>query len=469
MKMSRSILIMQDNVKRMIKNDLLEAFTKQIKHLCAASALPDIDFHIALSGGLDSVVLLHLFARLREKEPDLTLSAHHINHGLSDNAASWRDFCFQVSADLAINCSCSSVNLVKPKRTSLEALAREKRYACLTQRLSDNSYLVTAHHQDDQLETVLLALKRGAGNTGLQGIRSKQKLRCGYLIRPLLNFSRQQLEDYAQDFKLQWIEDESNADLVFDRNYIRHRISPLLKARWPAIAKTVARSAAICQEQQQLLDEIAELDFATCVFHMLNQNVLIISKLKALSTARRNNVLRYWFKKNNLDYPSSKQLLSVWTDIVLASDHASPKMQFKGVTLRRYREHLYLVADQAAADFSEAVIWAGESQISLLDGRVKLRFELLKEKKGALSVKPDSEVKICFRAHLPAKLSCTPIGRAGSRTVKKLLHEYHVAPWLRDSIPFILIDGELREAVGLWQCQTLPTANHCGYLTVSFA
>ena len=459
----------------MKKNDLLEEFTKQLKHLSPSpsSASANNDFHIALSGGLDSVVLLHLFARLRESEPNLTITAHHINHGLSDNAAYWSDFCFQLCADLIIDFNCSAVNLAKQSRTSIEALAREKRYACLTNLLSANSYLVTAHHQDDQLETVLLALKRGAGNTGLQGILSKQKLKTGSLIRPLLNFSRQQLENYAQSFNLQWIEDESNSDQVFDRNFIRHSISPLLKARWPAVAKTVARSAAICHEQQQLLEEIGALDFARCVFHLLNKNVLIISELKKLSVARRNNVIRYWFKENNLNYPSAKQLFAVWTDIVLAGENASPKMQFKAVTLRRYREQLYLVAEQPVADLcNEPVIYSGESQISLLGGRMKLSFERVQDNNNtgeALYCKPESEIKICFRQHLPAKLTCTPKGRAGSRSIKKLLHEHHVPPWLRDQVPFILIDGELKQAVGLWQCQTLPIDNYCEYLTVSFA
>jgi tRNA(Ile)-lysidine synthase len=334
--MSLSTLILQDNVKLMKKNDLFAGFVKKLNSLISPLALSDIDFNIALSGGLDSVVLLHLFARLREIAPNIMISAHHINHGLSHNSAIWNDFCRQYCVSLAVDFNSSSVHLQKKNRTSLEALAREKRYACLTQGLSANSYLVTAHHQDDQLETVLLALKRGAGSTGLQGIIGKQQLECGYLIRPLLNFSRRQLEEYAQFFNLQWIDDESNEDQVFDRNYIRHTISPLLKARWPAIAKTVARSAAICQEQQTLLDEVAQLDFERCVFHTLNQHVLIIKELKMLSVARRNNLLRYWFKENNLIYPSSKQLLSVWTDMVLAGENASPKMDFAGVSLRRY-------------------------------------------------------------------------------------------------------------------------------------
>lgn len=453
----------------MRSNDLLPAFNEQLQQLCGDSPLAGLDFQIALSGGLDSVVLVHLFARLRaEIVPDLTISAHHINHGLSENAPFWEEFCSLLCTELAVDFDCSAVKLVRAKRTSLEALAREKRYRCLTQRLRANSYLVTAHHQDDQLETVLLALKRGAGNTGLQGILSKQTLSGGYLIRPLLNFSRQQLVSYAQYFGLQWIEDESNSDQVFDRNYIRHTISPLLKARWPAIGKTVARSAAICQEQQQLLDEIAQLDFARCACRQLHQHLLSIEQLQALSVARRNNVLRYWFKTNKLNYPSAKQLAAVWSDIVLAAQDASPKMHFQHVSLRRYRQHLYLVEEQAALDFNETHNWTDEERVNLLDGRVKLHFQPLTEAADGLFIPRDAEVKICFRAHLPAKLSCTPIGRSRSRSIKKLLHEYHVPPWLRDFVPFILIDGKLQQAVGLWQCQSLPAAAG-QYVSISFA
>ena len=447
------------------KNDLLAAFIEQLTPLYDLS-LADFNFHIALSGGLDSVVLLHLFSRLRAIETSLTLTAHHINHGLSENSRDWEAFCGQLCADLEVNFECSRVNLQKQSRTSLEALARDKRYACLKQTLSANSYLVTAHHQDDQLETVLLALKRGAGNTGLQGIRSKQKLEKGYLIRPLLNFSRQQLASYAALFQLHWIEDESNKDQAFDRNYIRHTISPLLKARWPAIAKTVARSAAICQEQQQLLDDIAQSDFARCTLYKINQNVLDINKLKALSKARRNNVLRYWLKANALNYPSAKQLLAIWQDVVLAADDRAPKMVFNMLTLRRYREHLYLFKAQKVNE-GETVVWNREAQLNLLEDKVTLCFDLSKES-GAFPIKKESKIEICFRAHLPAKLSCTPIGRSGSRLIKKLLHEYHVPPWLRDYVPFIFIDGELVGAVGLWQCQTSPVNHFDEYLSISF-
>ena len=451
----------------MTKQDLLSRFLQRIKLLCEPQNLDKSTFHIALSGGVDSIVLLHLFSRLRVQYANMVINAHHVNHGLSPHAKDWSAFCQSVCRDLDINFNVSSVDLLKKNRISLEALAREKRYACLTAELHNNDYLVTAHHQDDQLETVLLALKRGAGNTGLQGILSKQSINTGYLIRPLLDFPRIQLEAYAQLFNLKWIEDESNEDQRFDRNFIRHSISPLLKARWPAITKTVSRSASLCQEQQALLVEIAVQDFSQCAELKLNQQRIDIDKLKAFSAARRNNVLRYWFKQNNLNYPSAKQLNAIWFETALASDNASPDIPFKGVTLRRYRKHLYFVKDIIDID-CEPIYWHGEKTVNLLDGRLTLKFECSNNEIDLLSFAQDKEVKICFRQHLPSKLKCRPIGRTGSRSVKKLLHEYNVPPWLRETVPFLLIDEQVVEAVGLWRCMTSPI-ERTDYLTVSFA
>ncbi|HEY5715809.1 MAG TPA: tRNA lysidine(34) synthetase TilS [Psychromonas sp.] len=456
----------------MNKEDLFTAFQVQLSLMLAPQPVNGQDFHIALSGGLDSVVLLHLFSRLRGSTPDCAVSAHHINHGLSHNAAHWQQFCQNLCASLGINFRCSKVNLARHNRTSLEALAREKRYACLSEGLSENSYLLTAHHQDDQLETLLLALKRGSGNTGLQGIQKKQKRQKGYLIRPLLDFSRDQLAAYAALFQLDWIEDESNQDQVFDRNFIRQSITPLLKQRWPGIAKSVARSAAIFQEQQQLLDEIAAADFKQIVESQLNQQVLPINELALLSPGRRNNLLRFWFKKNNLAYPSAMQLQTLWSDVALANIDAQPVLQFKGVSIRRYRQHLYFVEDKKIAQsVPQAIRWLGQEKVALCDGLVKLFFKVGNGGEAALAL-PDfagkAKVEICFRAQLPADLSCLPAGRRGSRSIKKLLHEYHVPPWLRDLVPFIVIDGEVKIAVGLWYCQSEQTQQLSDSLRVSF-
>ncbi|MEH6451742.1 MAG: tRNA lysidine(34) synthetase TilS [Psychromonas sp.] len=469
----------------MDKGDLLAVFQQQLNSLVdwqSPNTNDDIvNFRIALSGGLDSVVLTHLFSRLQAsrlqvKDYKIKVSAQHVNHGLSDNAQSWQTFCEHLCQTLNIDFSLSCVQLNRKSRTSLEALAREKRYACLTQGLNEHSYLITGHHQDDQLETVLLALKRGSGITGLQGVRHTQKLKSGYLIRPLLGFTRQELETYGKLFKLDWIEDESNNDQVFDRNFLRHSITPLLKNRWPSIAKSVARTATICQEQQQVLDEIAQLDFDQAVDFFINQQALNIEILAALSVGRRNNVLRHWFKLNQLEYPSAKQLQTLWTDVAMASADAKPVVLFKGASVRRYRQHIYLIDETSPlADKNKAnlqpVIWSGESQLCLFDGHVNLQFKQVaatESDETGIFIDPNDLVEVFFRWQFPNSLKCLPIGRTGSRSIKKLLHEYHVPLWLRDQVPFIFINGELKMAVGLWSCNNGKDKQQSSCLMIDF-
>ena len=345
--------------------DLLPYLQAQLKRL---APLGD-NFKIALSGGMDSVVLLHLFSRLGNCQ----VRAHHIHHGLSAHADDWLLFCKQLAKQLNVDFCATRVHLDKKNRSSLEAVAREYRYQALQENATSNTYLVTAHHQDDQLESILLALKRGAGLTGLQGILAQQKLKQGMLIRPLLDVSRGQIEDYASLFSLQWIEDESNQDQCFDRNFIRHSITPLLKARWPSIAKTAARSAMHCQAQQTLIDELTEVDFSHCMRYLLKDFVLNIDALKALTATRRSNVLRRWFKSVGVTYPSTKQLVSIWQDIVLSDVGACPKMDFKGMSLRRYRGNLYFVSGQKVEIEKEVYVWQGESLLSLCADNIQLK------------------------------------------------------------------------------------------------
>ena len=422
----------------MKNSDLFNTFQAQLSELAPKGA----HFKIALSGGLDSVVLLHLFSRLQQCQ----VSAHHVHHGLSKNADDWLHFCTKVCASFDIPIVISHVNLDKKNRTSLEALAREKRYAVLKEGFCEESYLVTGHHQDDQLETVLLALKRGAGLTGLQGIIAKQSLAAGYLIRPLLNFSREQLEGYAQRFSLNFIEDESNADQQFDRNFIRHSITPLLKSRWPAITKTVARSAGHCQSQQKLIDEITEADFQNC---QLTSLVLNIDILKILTKTRRNNVLRYWFKCAELKYPSTKQLFVIWHDLVLAQADAEPKIILQGRSVYRYQQAIYLVDEKNMTTKKHKINWQSEQSLTLNTGRLTLKLDAHIEFLNKKNI-----VEVCFRKDLNSDFRCQPNGRGKSRRLKKLLHEYHVPPWLRDSVPLIFINGELVEVVDVFNCTT---------------
>ncbi|MGL4601477.1 MAG: tRNA lysidine(34) synthetase TilS, partial [Plesiomonas sp.] len=210
---------------------------------------------VAYSGGVDSTVLLHVMVRLRALNPSLTLRAIHVHHGLSQNADMWADHCTQICAQWNVPLDIARVQ-VKKTQTSLEASARDARYQAISSLLVSGESLVTAQHLDDQMETVLLALKRGSGPAGLAAMTDRMPFTRGQQLRPLLKVTRAEIEAYAQHNQLRWIEDESNADPRFDRNFLRLRVLPTLTQRWPHIGDAIARSAALCGEQEALLDEL---------------------------------------------------------------------------------------------------------------------------------------------------------------------------------------------------------------------
>ena len=215
---------------------------------------------VAFSGGLDSTLLLVLAAQYA-REHSLPLRALHVHHGLSPHADEWVAHCEAVCQQLAVELLVERVTLARGNGESLEAQARTARYQRLTARMREGEWLLTAHHQDDQLETLLLALKRGAGLRGLAGILPSQPFAGGLLLRPLLDMSRAELAEAAASLPFGWVEDESNQDVSYDRNFLRQTLIPQLKARWPAMAQTAARSMALCAEQEALLDELAESDW----------------------------------------------------------------------------------------------------------------------------------------------------------------------------------------------------------------
>lgn len=440
-------------------SDLLSEFILALCELTKTKLTVAGRFHIALSGGLDSIVLLHLFSRVQHQQKNIHLLAHHVHHGLSENADQWLQFCKKTCLTLKVKFVYSKIIVTQKFAVNLEADAREKRYeslkANLKEDLTDNKsiYLVTAHHRDDQLETVLLALKRGSGVAGLQGIRGAQKMAVGSLIRPLLCFSRAQLETYARLFSLVWIEDESNQDQHFDRNFIRGTITPLLKKRWPSITKTVSRSATLMQEQYLLLEELAQQDLSKVLLGKKQRSVINIKKLAKQSFTRQKNLLRYWFKLHDLQYPSSKQLKVIFNELINASKQATPSITLGNFILRRYRDNLYICNLNNTSPPKRPIIWAGERALSITGLTKKLYFGC--SNKEGIILDENSTIEIYFRKHLPQKITCTPKGRNGARSIKKLLHEYGVPPWEREFVPFIFVNGVVKQAVGLWCCDNV--------------
>jgi len=395
---------------------------------------------LALSGGLDSVALLHLLSRWSKqqlKSQRVEWRAIHVDHQLRPASAEWARHCRRVAREAGITCTVVKVTVPKRRGESLEAAAREARYAALMSRLRPREWLVTAHHLDDQLETLLLQLMRGAGVAGLAGMPawSAAPLR---LWRPLLDISRATLASWSQAQGLRWVEDDSNLDERFDRNFLRHQIVPLLQTRWPSAAKTAARSASHLGEARELLQALAELDAALVV----TDGAVDIAALQALTSARQRNLLRHWLSAQGLRMPDAVHLERIRAELPAAREDAQPLVRWEGGEVRRFRQRLYALPPQSVSandGFVHTWRWRRQAALELGEGFGCLR--MVKDPSGPFSA-----------ARLPAQLRVTLRGggerlclRVGGprHTVKDLLRERGVPPWERTRLPLVYAGDEL--------------------------
>ena len=420
------------------------ALSKQLQQFLAQDKLVQHKkIVLALSGGLDSMVLLHLLAM--SSIPNSLISTVHVHHGLSELADDWVDFCRERCADYGIAFIVQYVSLTQDLGLGIEGAARKMRYLALSNYIDNQSVLLTAQHQDDQVETLLLALKRGSGTLGLGAMPSIMIFAQCKLARPLLTTSRHDIEQYATKHRLNWVEDDSNSDSRFDRNFLRHHVIKFLNERWPSFSRSAARSATLCQESNELLDEVASDDLCKVQVTALQ---LSIKRLLTMSTVRCNNVLRYWLRQCDVILPSSAVLRQIRLQILQGKDDSDPLIKLSDLSLRRYRDGLYLV--QPTDDISQIVVpWQGQVSLALPDGLGQLIFNRQSDKNLHL-IKPASDVKVTITFSIAGSYKAWPSERSKRRTVKKLLQEYQVPTWQRQRIPFIFYDDVLVAALGLW-------------------
>lgn len=403
---------------------------------------------LALSGGVDSAVLLDLLARLRRRL-GLRLSAVHVHHGLSPNAGRWAAFCARICRARRVPFSLEQVEVRRARGESLEAAARAARYGALARQ--DADWIVLAHNRDDQAETLLLQLLRGAGVEGLAGMPvvrkrsavSGERNSCLTvpLLRPLLAASRGEIEAYARARKLRWVEDESNLDPRFDRNFLRLKVLPRLERRYPGCRAALARTSRHLGEAAGLLEELAAADTAPAVAG----GALRVAALRGLSPARARNLLRHLLRRRGAAMPPEAALAEALRQALTARGDARVEVALGDFRLRVHRGLAHLEPAQAVPSMPE-LEWRGERTLELPPGLGRVRFRrrrgqglslaLVKQRGAVLRLRGGGE-KLRPRSGRP------------QRTLKNLLREAGIPHWQRARMPLLFCGGRLAWAPGI--------------------
>ena len=403
-------------------------------------------WQVAFSGGLDSTVLLHALHTLRE-QLTVPVGAIHIHHGLQADADHWADHCRAVCNALEIPLTVLQVDARAASGDSPEAAARHARYTAIAGWLAPDHCLLTAQHRDDQAETLLLQLMRGAGVQGLAAMPVISALGQGSHLRPLLEMDREGLLDYARASGLAWIEDPTNAETAYDRNFLRHEILPVLRTRWPSVSASLSRSAAHAAEATALLDGLA-VDNRLAVAGE-RDDTLSVTAVAALPPARQRNILRYWIRRQAGQAPSTAVLERVQNDMLTSREDAEPCVTWGGCQLRRYRDELFLLPAALPPQALPECAWQLQEPLALPGSGVLSATRMLGQGLRCAAV---SEAGVQVRWRVGGE-SCRPVGRGHRHALKKLFQEAGVPPWQRDRIPLLYVGDELAAVAGMWICE----------------
>lgn len=410
---------------------------------------------VGLSGGVDSVVLFHLLSQLAPHH-GWRLSAMHVHHGISPHADDWADFCAELCASQTIPLHIERVDITPLREHGLEAAARKLRYAAFASQRCD--FVALAHHADDQAETLLLQLLRGAGVRGAAAMpvlssvegpfvssssASAQDDVTHRMLRPLLDISRARLLEYAHLHGLRWVEDESNADDSYPRNFLRHRVLPVLEERFPACRDTLARSARNFAEASELLDDLAQLDAQGAMLG----DALSVAALRELTPPRAKNLLRHFLHVQGASTPQSAQLDDMLHQLCDARQDAAVCVEYGGRwQVRRYQERAYVSSAWAEFDRDLVLSWNGEAELRWPALECTLRFDAT----------PGAGISLAKLGLAPVTLrlrhggeTLRPHPRAATRSLKHLMQEHAVPPWRRERLPLIYCGNELVCVVGV--------------------
>lgn len=434
---------------------------------------------IGLSGGIDSIVLLHLLASLRdnekfeslpyfcsvsrnkkqnrEKPPLFPLRAIHIHHGLSPNADNWQHFCQSYCQRLDVPFLTCNIKL-DHRQASLEHQARQLRYQAIAKQMLANEILLTAHHRNDQVETFFLALKRGSGVQGLSSMAEFSQLNGIPIYRPLLDVSRCQIESYAKAQGLSWVEDESNNDSHYERNFLRHEVLPILQQRWQSFDRAVARTASLCAEQQALIEELITPRFLE---NFSSKDLSFdVANFNDISPAQQRVLLRMWLQHLKQPMPSQVQLSKIQNEIIAAGADRNPSLKLGDSVVRRFQQRLFLTAE--FQDLTDIVLPLAIGESVILPDQLG-RVELFKKEKSLLVIWHQNDGKcqqseivkttatsICIKFYHQGKIH---LASGRHESLKKCWQQAGVPQWLRSRIPLIFLDNVFYCAVGYFSAR----------------
>lgn len=413
---------------------------------------PRVAVCVAYSGGADSTALLAGLAALRTGRRGLRLRAVHVDHGLHPESRRWADSCVAAAARWRVPIEVRAVHVPRRSGESLEASARDARYACFERELGAGEYLLTAHHLDDQAETVLLQLLRGSGVAGLAAMPALAPFARGWLARPLLALDRAALRDWLTTKRIDYSDDPANDDARFDRNALRHEIMPAIVRRWPGAVSAFARSASHAAAAKRRLDREGRLDADAAA----DGESLSVTRLRVMSADRRANAVRAWLQARGVAVPDTRRLAEIIGPLIDARGDASPHVQLAGYRVHRHDERLSVRAQSdaktarampatPATPAARAWRWHDDRVLRLDDA-------------GAIELVGDPHGPIDL-ARLPPVLTLRSRAggerlrvRAGGprRALKALLQEARVSPWERCGMPLIFAEDALIAAGDRW-------------------
>lgn len=409
------------------------------------------DLCVAYSGGVDSTVLLAALADLKAAGFAGRIRALHIDHQLHPDSPEWRVRCAEEAQRWEIPYTAVRVEVLETSSQGLEAAARTARYAALGRELKAGEILLTAHHADDQLETMLLALLRGAGVRGLSGMPASARFGCGWHQRPLLAFTRVELEAWGRSRGLRWVEDPANQEPRYSRSFLRKEITPRLRSRWPRGAMVARRSAGYLAEATGLLDDLARLDLEVAA----TGEQLRVAALALLPSARRRNLLRFWLRSLGLPMPTSRMLAALEHDMLSAQEDRNPCVNWSGAEVRRHAGLLYAGPPLPAPPPARVMRWNWRKPCVLPENIGELHMIATTGRGLAAARLPDS-LELHWRDGGERLVFMPPGGaKRQHRSLKKLLQELHVLPWWRDRLPLIGTAGRLIAVADLWSVPEL--------------